>query len=70
VPNITQAGIGDYSERDIERILESGDQPNGDSVGGAMTPVVGNISQLPAADAPPSRPTSKSLPPVEGPKKP
>ena len=39
VPNITQAGIGDYSERDIERILETGDTPNGDSVGGPMAPV-------------------------------
>jgi mono/diheme cytochrome c family protein len=70
VPNITQAGIGDYSERDIERILESGDQPNGDSVGGAMTPVVGNISQLPAADRAAIAAYVKSLPPVEGPKKP
>src|SRR5919201_1156953 len=39
-PNITPAGIGDYSQRDIERILETGDMPNGDSVGGAMTSVV------------------------------
>jgi mono/diheme cytochrome c family protein len=70
VPNITQAGIGDYSERDIERILESGDQPNGDSVGGAMTPVVGNISQLPAADRAAIAAYVKSQPPVEGPKKP
>jgi mono/diheme cytochrome c family protein len=70
VPNITQAGIGDYSERDIERILESGDQPNGDSIGGAMTPVVGNISQLPAADRAAIAAYVKSLPPVEGPKKP
>jgi mono/diheme cytochrome c family protein len=70
VPNITQAGIGDYSERDIERILESGDQPNGDSVGGAMTPVVGNTSQLSAADRAAIAAYVKSLPPVEGPKKP
>src|ERR671937_1213340 len=50
VPNITPAGIGDYSQRDIERILETGDMPNGDSVGGAMTSVVDNISKISAAD--------------------
>jgi mono/diheme cytochrome c family protein len=70
VPNITQAGIKDYSERDIERILETGDQPNGDSVGGAMTPVVGNISKLPAEDRAAIAAYIKSLPPVEGPKHP
>ena len=70
VPNITQAGIGDYSERDIERILETGDQPNGDSVGGAMTPVVGNISKLPSGDRAAIAAYVKSLPPVEGPKHP
>jgi mono/diheme cytochrome c family protein len=68
VPNITQAGIGDYSERDIERVLETGDMPNGDSVGGAMTSVVANISQLPAADRAAIAAYVKSLPPVEGPK--
>jgi mono/diheme cytochrome c family protein len=70
VPNITQKGIGDYSERDIERILESGDMPNGDSVGGAMTAVVRNTSQLTAADRAAIATYVKSLPPVEGPKKP
>jgi mono/diheme cytochrome c family protein len=70
VPNITQAGIGDYSERDIERILESGDMPNGDSVGGSMAKVVGNISQLAAGDRAAIAAYIKSLPPVEGPKHP
>ena len=70
VPNITQAGIGKYSERDIERVLESGDMPDGDSVGGAMTPVVRNTSQLPAADRAAMAAYVKSLPPVEGPKRP
>jgi mono/diheme cytochrome c family protein len=68
VPNITQAGIGDYSERDIERVLETGDMPNGDSVGGVMTSVVANTSQLPAADRAAIATYVKSLPPVEGPK--
>jgi mono/diheme cytochrome c family protein len=67
VPNITQAGIGDYSERDIERVLETGDMPNGDSVGGAMTAMVANTSQLPAADRAAIATYVKSLPPVEGP---
>lgn len=70
VPNITQAGIGDYSERDIERILETGDMPDGDSVGGAMTAVVENTSKLPAADRAAIAAYVKSLPPVEGPKRP
>jgi mono/diheme cytochrome c family protein len=70
VPNITPAGIGDYSERDIERILETGDMPDGDSVGGAMTAVVGNTSKLPAEDRAAIAGYVKSLPAVEGPKRP
>ena len=70
VPNITPAGIGDYSERDIERILETGDMPDGDSVGGAMTAVVGNTSKLPAQDRAAITGYVKSLPAVEGPKRP
>ncbi len=70
VSNITQKGIGEYSERDIERILESGDMPNGDSVGGAMTAVVRNTSQLTPQDRAAIATYVKSLPPVEGPKKP
>ena len=70
VPNITQAGIGDFSERDIERILETGDTPDGDSVGGAMAKVVGNTSKLAAEDRAAIAAYVKSLPPVEGPKHP
>ena len=70
VPNITPAGIGDYSQRDIERILETGDMPDGDSVGGAMTAVVDNISKISAADRAAIALYLKSLPPVEGPKRP
>jgi mono/diheme cytochrome c family protein len=70
VPNITQAGIGDYSEKDIAGILESGDLPNGDSVGGSMRAVVRNTSQLSAADRAAIAAYIKSLPPVESPKKP
>jgi mono/diheme cytochrome c family protein len=70
IPNITPAGIGDYSQRDIERILETGDMPNGDSVGGAMTAVVDNMSKISAADRAAIALYLKSLPPVEGPKRP
>jgi mono/diheme cytochrome c family protein len=70
VPNITQAGIGDYSQRDIERVLETGDTPGGDSVGGAMANVVGNTSKLGAEDRAAIATYVKSLPPVEGPKHP
>jgi mono/diheme cytochrome c family protein len=70
VPNITQAGIGDYSEQDIARVLETGDLPNGDSVGGGMTAVVRNTSQLPAEDRAAMAAYLKSLPPVAGSKHP
>jgi mono/diheme cytochrome c family protein len=70
IPNITPAGIGDYSQRDIERILETGDMPDGDSVGGAMTAVVDNISKISAADRAAIALYLKSLPSVEGPKHP
>jgi len=69
VPNITQAGIGDYSERDIADILATGDLPNGDSVGGGMRAVVRNMSQLSPEDRAAIAAYIKSLPPVEGPKK-
>ena len=70
VPNITPAGIGDYSQRDIERILETGDMPNGDSVGGLMAAVVANTSKLSADDRAAIALYLKSLPPVKGPKHP
>jgi mono/diheme cytochrome c family protein len=70
VPNITQAGIGKYSEADIVRVLKSGDTPDGDSVGGSMGKVVGNTSQLSDADRAAMATYVKSLAPVEGPKPP
>jgi mono/diheme cytochrome c family protein len=70
VPNITQAGIGKYSEREIERLLEDGEMPDGDTVGGTMGKVVGNIAKLSEADRHALAVYIKSLPPVEGPKRP
>jgi mono/diheme cytochrome c family protein len=69
IPNITQAGIGDYSEQEIARILETGEMPNGDSVGGAMRAVVRNTAQLAPEDRAAMATYLKSLPPVEGPKR-
>ncbi len=70
VPNITQKALGDYSDKDIAYLLETGNTPEGDSVGGAMTPVVRNTAELPAEDRDAMAAYIKSLPPVEGPKRP
>jgi mono/diheme cytochrome c family protein len=70
VPNITQKGLGDYSDKDIAYLLETGNTPDGDSVGGAMTAVIRNTSQLTPEDRNAMAAYIKSLQPVEGPKKP
>jgi mono/diheme cytochrome c family protein len=70
IPNITQAGIGNYSEQDIARVLETGELPDGDSVGGAMRAVVRNTSELAAEDRAAMAAYVKSLPPIEGQKHP
>jgi mono/diheme cytochrome c family protein len=70
VPNITQAGIGDYRERDIAQVLETGDLPDGDSVGGRMRAVVRNTSELSPQDRTAMAAYIKSLPPVQGTKHP
>jgi mono/diheme cytochrome c family protein len=70
IPNITQAGIGNYSEQDIARVLETGELPDGDSVGGRMRAVVRNTSALAAEDRAAMAGYVKSLAPVQGPKPP
>jgi mono/diheme cytochrome c family protein len=65
IPNITPAGIGSYSAEDIEEILATGMNPEGDSVGSSMTAVVRNTSQLPQADRAAIAAYIKSLPPVK-----
>ena len=50
VPNITQKGIGDWSAKDIDYFLKTGQTPDGDSAGGSMVRVIKNTSQLPDAD--------------------
>jgi mono/diheme cytochrome c family protein len=70
VPNITQKGISDWSEKDIAYFLESGQTPDGDSAGGSMVSVIRNISQLSEADRNAIATYIKSLPPIDGPPKP
>ncbi len=70
VPNITQKGLGDWSVKDIAYFLETGQMPDGDSAGGAMTRVIKNISQLSPDDRAAIAEYLKSLPPVEGPPRP
>jgi mono/diheme cytochrome c family protein len=70
VPNMTQARLKDWRVSDIEYLLETGDLPDGDSVGGVMVAVIRNTSQLPAADRKAMALYIKSLPAVEGPARP
>jgi len=68
IPNITQKDLGDWSEKDIAYLLETGQTPDGDSIGGAMTEVVRHTAQLAPEDRAAIAAYVKSLPPVEGPK--
>lgn len=70
VPNITQKGLGEWSEKDIAYFLETGQTPDGDSTGGSMTRVVRNMALLPEADRAAIAAYIKSLPPVDGPPRP
>jgi mono/diheme cytochrome c family protein len=69
VPNITQKALT-LSHDELVTLLETGETPMGDTVGGEMGKVVGNISQLSAADREAIATYVMSLPPVEGPKRP
>jgi mono/diheme cytochrome c family protein len=68
IPNITPKGLGDWSEKDIAYLLESGQTVDGDAVGGSMGEVVRNTAQLAAEDRTAIAAYIKSLPPVDGPK--
>ena len=70
VPNITQRGLGDWSETDIAYFLQTGQTPDNDSVGGSMARVIRNTSQLGADDRAAMAEYLKSLPPVDGPLRP
>jgi mono/diheme cytochrome c family protein len=68
VPNITQKDLGDWSDKDIAYLLETGQTPDGDSVGSSMSEVVRHTAELSADDRAAIAAYIKSLPPVEGPK--
>ena len=70
VPNITQKGLDEWSVKDIAYFLETGQMPDGDSVGGAMARVIKNTSQLSPEDRAAMAEYLKSLPAVEGPPRP
>ena len=67
VPNITQKGLGGWSVKDIAYLLQSGMTPYFDSVGGSMTAVIRNTSQLSDADRLAMAVYIKSLKPIDGP---
>ncbi|UGV25916.1 c-type cytochrome [Rhodopseudomonas boonkerdii] len=70
VPNITQRGLKDWSEKDIAYFLKTGETPEGDTAGGSMAPVIRNTTQLDDDDRAAMAIYLKSLPAVEGPPKP
>jgi mono/diheme cytochrome c family protein len=70
VPNITQLGLSDWSEKDIAYMLQTGQTPDGDFVGSSMAEVVRNTAELAPADRTAIAAYIKALPPVEGPKPP
>lgn len=70
IPNITQKGLGKWSDKDIDTLLETGELPKGDSVGGSMREVVRNTAQLSPVDRAAMAAYLKTLPPVEGPRPP
>ena len=69
VPNITQKGLS-MSHDQVVKLLETGETPDGDTVGGEMGKVVANTGKLSAEDRAAIATYIKSLPPVEGPKPP
>ena len=69
VPNITQKSLT-LSQESLVKLLETGETPDGDTIGGEMAKVISNIKQLNAADREAIATYVRSLPPVEGPKPP
>jgi mono/diheme cytochrome c family protein len=56
--------LGGWSASDISYYLEAGLTPEGDSVGGAMTDVVGNLARLPKSDRDAIAAYLKVIPPL------
>jgi mono/diheme cytochrome c family protein len=70
VPNITQKALRDWSVKDFDYFLKTGQTPDDDSAGGSMARVIRNTAKLPAEDQAAIAEYLKSLPPVEGPPRP
>ena len=70
VPNITQKRLAEWSAKDIAYFLKTGELPDGDSVGGSMTRVIKNTSQLSDEDLAAMADYIKSLPAIDGPARP
>ena len=69
VPNITPKGLS-MSHEQLVKLLQTGETPDGDTVGGEMAKVTANTGKLNAEDRAAIATYIKSLPPVEGPKRP
>lgn len=69
VPNITPKGLS-MSHEELVKLLATGEMPDGDTVGGEMAKVTANTAKLSDADRQAIATYVKSLPPVEGPKRP
>jgi mono/diheme cytochrome c family protein len=69
VPNITQKGLS-MSHEQVVKLLETGETPDGDTVGGEMGKVVANTAKLSPEDRAAIATYIKSLSPVDGPKPP
>jgi len=68
VPNITPVGIGDWSEADVSKMLETAETPGHGRVGSSMSDVVTNASMLPESDRIAIAVYIKTLPPIQTPK--
>ena len=70
VPNITQKGLKDWSEKELAWFLKTGETPSGDTAGGSMVRVIKNTSELTDADRAAMAAYLKSLQAVDGPARP
>ena len=69
VPNITSKSLS-LSQENLVKLLETGETPDGDTIGGEMAKVTSNTGKLGAADREAIATYVRALPPVEGPKRP
>jgi mono/diheme cytochrome c family protein len=69
VPNITPKELS-MSQDQIVKLLETGETPDGDTVGGEMAKVTANTGKLSADDRSAIATYIRSLPPIDGPKPP